>query len=98
MPSQEKVHQAHFYANSFTSSPLVHLSESVPEGGYIHPHQLPKSMKTINQVEVRSLRIEDYDQLKSSMQEAYSNWPGATWGEAYIEKLVTIFPKGQFVV
>jgi predicted amidohydrolase/GNAT superfamily N-acetyltransferase len=32
------------------------------------------------------------------MQEAYSNWPGATWGEAYIEKLVTIFPKGQFVV
>lgn len=52
----------------------------------------------INQVEVRNLTMDDYHQLKNSMQKAYSNWQGAYWSEPHIEKLLKIFPKGQFVV
>src|SRR5690606_3369399 len=52
----------------------------------------------INKVELRNLQIEDYNQLKSSMVEAYSEMSGSYWLERDIDKLLKIFPEGQFVI
>ncbi len=52
----------------------------------------------INTVELRNLHIEDYKQLKNSMVEAYSEMSGSYWLEKDIEKLLKIFPEGQFVI
>ncbi|MBN2166425.1 MAG: bifunctional GNAT family N-acetyltransferase/carbon-nitrogen hydrolase family protein [Marinilabiliaceae bacterium] len=55
-------------------------------------------MEDIKKIELRNLNINDYQGLKTSMIEAYSNWPGAYWSEDHIEKLLDIFPQGQIAV
>ena len=45
----------------------------------------------ISTIELRHLNIDDYQELKSSMIEAYINWPGAYWKEEHIKKLLTLF-------
>ncbi len=52
-------------------------------------------MSDIKNVELRNLNISDYQELKSSMIEAYINWPGAYWQEHHIQTLLDIFPLGQ---
>ncbi|RYZ44685.1 MAG: GNAT family N-acetyltransferase, partial [Sphingobacteriales bacterium] len=49
------------------------------------------------EVIVRQLKIEDYDGLRSAMIEAYDGI-GGIWREANIDKLLDIFPAGQFCV
>jgi predicted amidohydrolase/GNAT superfamily N-acetyltransferase len=49
-------------------------------------------------VEVRHLNVNDYLGLKDTMNEAYKNWHGNVWSEKQINKLLQIFPEGQFVV
>lgn len=49
-------------------------------------------------IELRKLELSDYNELKKSMIEAYPNWPGAHWELKNIEKLLKIFPEGQFAV
>jgi len=46
-------------------------------------------------VEVRHLNIDDYDDLKDSMIEAYSGWESSYWKESHIKRLLEIFPEGQ---
>lgn len=55
-------------------------------------------MPQITKVELRNLRVEDYNELKSSMQQAYSEMEGSYWKEHHINKLLTIFPEGQLVI
>jgi predicted amidohydrolase/GNAT superfamily N-acetyltransferase len=52
----------------------------------------------IKNVELRNLNIDDYQQLKSSMIDAYPNWPGTYWREHHIQTLLSIFPMGQVAV
>ena len=52
----------------------------------------------INKVELRNLQIEDYKQLKISMQHAYNDMEEPYWKEKDIEKLLKIFPEGQLVL
>ncbi|HHP7241804.1 MAG TPA: GNAT family N-acetyltransferase [Cyclobacteriaceae bacterium] len=52
----------------------------------------------IGTIEVRRLQLSDYNDIKSAMIEAYSNWEGAYWRKHHIEKLLKIFPQGQFGV
>lgn len=49
------------------------------------------------EVIVRKLRIEDYEELRASMIEAYDGI-GSVWRERNIAKLLNIFPEGQFCV
>lgn len=49
-------------------------------------------------VKVRNLQMEDYDELKSCMINAYARMPGAYWKEHHIRQLLDIFPEGQLVV
>jgi predicted amidohydrolase/GNAT superfamily N-acetyltransferase len=55
-------------------------------------------MMQINKVELRNLRIEDYNELKSSMVQAYVGMEGFYWKEHQIQKLLDIFPEGQLVI
>ncbi|XLS29522.1 GNAT family N-acetyltransferase [Flavobacteriaceae bacterium M23B6Z8] len=49
-------------------------------------------------IELRNLQLNDYRELKSSMQEAYRELESSYWKEHQIEKLLEIFPEGQLVV
>ena len=55
-------------------------------------------MEDIKKIELRELKINDYQGLRESMIEAYSNWPGSYWREDHIERLLNIFPQGQLAV
>src|SRR3546814_874384 len=46
-------------------------------------------------IEVRKLSIKDYNDLKSSMIEAYHGSAGAIWSKTNISDLIRIFPEGQ---
>jgi predicted amidohydrolase/GNAT superfamily N-acetyltransferase len=49
-------------------------------------------------IELRNLAIEDYLDLKKSMQAAYSGLAESHWHEHHIQKLLDIFPEGQLCV
>lgn len=55
-------------------------------------------MTKIATIELRNLQIEDYLDLKDSMQAAYSDWAGSYWKEHHIRKLLAVFPEGQLCV
>jgi predicted amidohydrolase/GNAT superfamily N-acetyltransferase len=52
-------------------------------------------MQAIENVEIVFLKIQDYADIKLSMQEAYSNMPEAYWKETHINSLIDKFPEGQ---
>ena len=53
--------------------------------------------RQINKVELRNLRMEDYDQLAKSFRRIYANHD-VFWTHEQIQKLITIFPEGQVVI
>lgn len=52
----------------------------------------------IDSLDLRYLTLEDYEELKSAMEEAYSELPDAPWSKKHIKKLISIFPEGQLVI
>ena len=52
----------------------------------------------IEHIEIRHLLFSDYSALKEAMIKSYSTWEDAYWQEHHIQKLLDIFPMGQFVV
>lgn len=52
----------------------------------------------IHEIELRNLQIEDYQQLKSSMIEAYEHMAEFYWREEQIQSLLDKFPDGQICV
>ncbi|HEY8388226.1 MAG TPA: bifunctional GNAT family N-acetyltransferase/carbon-nitrogen hydrolase family protein [Parasegetibacter sp.] len=54
--------------------------------------------KNIQNVELKRLKPEDYEELKSVMISSYSTMPDAYWKEHHIRKLTTIFPEGQILI
>ncbi len=55
-------------------------------------------MKEIENVELALLSIDDYQELKAAMIEAYTNMPNAYWKEHHIKSLISRFPEGQVVI
>ena len=51
----------------------------------------------INKVELRNLRMEDYDQLAKSFKRIYADHD-VFWTHEQIKTLITIFPEGQVVI
>ncbi|MEJ5053941.1 bifunctional GNAT family N-acetyltransferase/carbon-nitrogen hydrolase family protein [Sphingobacterium sp. MYb382] len=49
-------------------------------------------------IQVRNLTIEDYKDLKRSMEKAYGNEAGEVWTRENIEDLIEMFPEGQLCV
>ncbi|GIV30905.1 MAG: carbon-nitrogen hydrolase [Saprospiraceae bacterium] len=54
--------------------------------------------RNISKVELRFLKIEDYEEFKTVQQRAYHPLSDAYWKKHHIEKLLRIFPEGQVVV
>jgi predicted amidohydrolase/GNAT superfamily N-acetyltransferase len=52
----------------------------------------------VGKIQLRNLKLDDYHELKSSMQEAYQELESSYWKEHHIQKLLKIFPEGQLVV
>ncbi|MBS2211747.1 bifunctional GNAT family N-acetyltransferase/carbon-nitrogen hydrolase family protein [Carboxylicivirga mesophila] len=52
-------------------------------------------VQAIDNIELVFLTLDDYDEIKNAMQEAYSNMPEAYWKEQHIKTLIEKFPEGQ---
>lgn len=48
-----------------------------------------------NQIEIKPISIEDYNQFLITMKASYTTWEGAYWSQSSIAKLIQIFPEGQ---
>ncbi|MFB6343665.1 GNAT family N-acetyltransferase [Saccharicrinis sp. FJH62] len=55
-------------------------------------------MDPIENIEIVFLTIDDYDELNTAMEEAYSGLPGAYWEEEHIKTLIKKFPEGQVAI
>lgn len=55
-------------------------------------------MVEIENIELKFLTLNDYQELKSAMIEAYSNMPNSYWKEPHIKSLIEKFPDGQVVI
>jgi hypothetical protein len=60
--------------------------------------KLANMTKEFKKIELRNLKLEDYLDLKQTMQIAYSDLDGQHWSQKAIEKLLTVFPEGQLCV
>jgi predicted amidohydrolase/GNAT superfamily N-acetyltransferase len=49
-------------------------------------------------IELRKLTIEDYTDLRESMQQAYLDSGNGVWSKAKIQNLLNIFPEGQLCI
>ncbi|WP_455168858.1 GNAT family N-acetyltransferase, partial [Aegicerativicinus sediminis] len=55
-------------------------------------------LQEIENIELKYLSIDDYQELKDTMIAAYSTMPESYWKENHIEKLLHKFPIGQVVI
>ena len=54
--------------------------------------------EVIEKIELLFLTIDDYQELKKAMIEAYSSMPDSYWKEKHIQRLIDKFPEGQVVI
>ncbi|WP_036151411.1 bifunctional GNAT family N-acetyltransferase/carbon-nitrogen hydrolase family protein [Maribacter forsetii] len=52
----------------------------------------------IENIELKFLDFDDYQELKTAMISAYTNMPGSYWKEEHIKSLIDKFPEGQVVI
>lgn len=57
-----------------------------------------KEIHEIDNIEIVFINIDDYDELKLAMIEAYHNMPDVYWKEDHIERLIKKFPEGQVAI
>jgi predicted amidohydrolase len=55
-------------------------------------------IENIENIELQFLTINDYQELKHAMIEAYPNMPGSYWKESHIQSLISKFPDGQVII
>ncbi|MDA0766983.1 MAG: bifunctional GNAT family N-acetyltransferase/carbon-nitrogen hydrolase family protein [Verrucomicrobia bacterium] len=55
-------------------------------------------MKEIENIELSFLSLDDYQELKKAMIEAYESMPNSYWKEEQLKSLIDRFPEGQVVI
>ena len=55
-------------------------------------------MKQIQNIELSFLNLDDYQELKETMIQSYTNLPDSYWKEHHIRTLIDLFPEGQVVI
>ena len=55
-------------------------------------------LKDIENIELKYLTLEDYQEFKEVMIEVYSNMPNSYWREYHIKALIDKFPEGQVII
>lgn len=58
----------------------------------------PYKTEEIENIELTFLSIDDYDELKEAMIEAYANMPNSYWEKKHISALISKFPEGQVAI
>lgn len=56
------------------------------------------NIENIENIELLLLTMDDYDDLKEAMIEAYPSMPNSHWKESQIEALIKTFPEGQVII
>src|SRR5210317_2009486 len=56
------------------------------------------NIQNIDNIELIFLTIDDYEELKNAMIEAYDNMPNSYWNEHHIKTLLKNFPEGQVAI
>ncbi|WP_027392465.1 carbon-nitrogen hydrolase family protein [Aquimarina latercula] len=56
------------------------------------------NIQDIENIELKFLNLNDYQELKEAMIQAYATMPNAYWKEHQIESLINKFPEGQIVI
>ena len=59
---------------------------------------MSNNKQEIENVELAYLSIDDYQELKETMIESYSNMPDSYWKHHHIDTLIKRFPEGQVVI
>lgn len=59
---------------------------------------MPEIIPEVTSIVLRGLEKKDYKDLKESMIEAYAGIGGSYWNQKKIDKLLDLFPEGQFCV
>ncbi len=52
----------------------------------------------IENIELKYLSLDDYQELKDAMIESYTSMPNSYWKEHHLESLIKKFPEGQVVI
>ncbi len=55
-------------------------------------------MEEIDNIELKYLTLDDYQELKQAMIASYTSMPDSIWKESQIKKLIDVFPEGQVVI
>lgn len=55
-------------------------------------------IREIENIELKFLTVDDYQELKSAMIDSYTSMPNAIWSEKHIKSLIEKFPDGQVVI
>jgi len=55
-------------------------------------------IQEIENIELRFLNLNDYQELKAAMIKAYASMPNSFWKEPQIKTLIDLFPDGQVVI
>ncbi|MFB9057019.1 carbon-nitrogen hydrolase family protein [Mariniflexile ostreae] len=55
-------------------------------------------MENIDNIELKYLTLNDYQELKAAMIASYSSMPDSIWNEKQIKTLIEKFPEGQVVI
>ena len=55
-------------------------------------------IQNIENIELQFLTLDDYQELKDAMIQAYSNMPNSYWKESHIKSLIQKFHEGQIVI
>lgn len=57
-----------------------------------------RPMSDIKKIELRNLKLQDYEELRSAMIESYPDWRDEYWEKSQIKKLIDLFPEGQIAI
>jgi predicted amidohydrolase/GNAT superfamily N-acetyltransferase len=60
--------------------------------------KIQMNTQKIENIEIRYLKLSDYNALKKATLETYSNMQDAYWQENHLKTLITKFPEGQVVL
>jgi len=55
-------------------------------------------IREIENIELKFLTVDDYEELKTAMIDSYTTMPGSVWKQNHINSLIKKFPDGQVVI
>lgn len=55
-------------------------------------------IREIENIELKFLTVDDYEELKTAMIDSYTSMPNSVWKKEHINSLIQKFPDGQVVI